>query len=144
MTYGLFRNSISHFEAENGIDRGSNNSALTAMLFGEYFPNPAFYDHSVPDSYNVISSIALTAMLFVIFSLHSYSRLVMSMSLQNSSIARDISTIRAHMTWRAKPNACALASSPRYSTQMGQIAIITNTVHAESAVVHCSGACRWT
>ena len=77
VTYGLFRNSISHFEAENGIDRGSNNSALTAMLFGEYFPNPAFYDHSVPDSYDVISSIGAmtveafcTAVLaFVIFSL---------------------------------------------------------------------------
>ena len=77
VTYGLFQDSITHFEAEYGIDRGSNNSALTAMLFGEYFPNPAVYNHSLPDSYDIISPLGAMAveafctgvLAFVIFSL---------------------------------------------------------------------------
>ena len=77
VTYGLFQGTIDQFEAEYGIERGSNNSALTAMLFGEYFPNPAFYNHSLPDSYDVISPVGAMAveafctgvLAFVIFSL---------------------------------------------------------------------------
>lgn len=77
VTYGLFQSSIAYFEAEHDIERGSNNSALTAMLFGEYFPNPAVYDHSLPESYNVISPLGAMAveafctgiLAFVIFSL---------------------------------------------------------------------------
>ena len=77
VTYGLFQSAIGHFEAEYEIERGSNNSAITAMLFGEYFPNPAFYNHSLPDSYNVISPLGAMAveafctavLAFVIFSL---------------------------------------------------------------------------
>ena len=75
--YGLFGRAIAHFEEDYDIDRGSNNSALSAMLFGEYFPNPAFYNHSLPRSYEVISPLEAmlveafcTAVLaFVIFSL---------------------------------------------------------------------------
>ena len=77
VTYGLFQGTIAHFEAEYDIERGSNNSALTAMLFGEYFPNPAFYNHSLPESYDVISPLGAMAveafctgvLAFVIFSL---------------------------------------------------------------------------
>ena len=77
VTYGLFQGSIAYFEAEHDIDRGSNNSALTAMLFGEYFPNPALYNHSLPESYDVISPLGAMAveafctgvLAFVIFSL---------------------------------------------------------------------------
>lgn len=77
VTFGLFQGAIEHFEAEHDIERGSNNSALTAMLFGEYFPNPAFYNHSLPDSYDVISPVGAMAveafctgiLAFVIFSL---------------------------------------------------------------------------
>ena len=75
--FGLFRHSIAHFEMDYEIERGSNNSALTAMLFGEYFPNPAFYNHSLADSYDVISpfeammveAFCTGILAFVIFSL---------------------------------------------------------------------------
>ena len=36
--YGPF---LERFEAENGITRGEEGSQLSAMVFGEYFPNPA-------------------------------------------------------------------------------------------------------
>jgi glycerol uptake facilitator len=39
--YMLFSNSIAAFEAANAITRGSEQSLATAMIFGEYFPNPA-------------------------------------------------------------------------------------------------------
>ena len=39
--YILFHHSIERFEMAHGIVRGASNSVLTAMLFGEYFPNPA-------------------------------------------------------------------------------------------------------
>ncbi len=38
----LFHTSITGFEAAHGIVRGNPESIKTAMLFGEYFPNPAF------------------------------------------------------------------------------------------------------
>jgi MIP family channel proteins len=34
---------IRHFEAANGISRGAPGSELSAMVFGEYFPNPAIF-----------------------------------------------------------------------------------------------------
>ena len=39
--YGLFHGLILQFEAVNGIVRGQPGSQLSAMVFGEYFPNPA-------------------------------------------------------------------------------------------------------
>ena len=39
--YGLFHGFILQFEAVNGIVRGQPGSQLSAMVFGEYFPNPA-------------------------------------------------------------------------------------------------------
>lgn len=39
--YGLFHGMIAHFEATNQIVRGQAGSQLSAMVFGEYFPNPA-------------------------------------------------------------------------------------------------------
>jgi glycerol uptake facilitator protein len=38
--YALFSGSISAFEAANGITRGSAGSEASAMMYGEYFPNP--------------------------------------------------------------------------------------------------------
>ena len=34
---------IVRFESENGLVRGAEGSQLSAMVFGEYFPNPAMY-----------------------------------------------------------------------------------------------------
>jgi glycerol uptake facilitator protein len=39
--YGLFHGMIAHFEATHGLVRGGPGSQLSAMVFGEYFPNPA-------------------------------------------------------------------------------------------------------
>ena len=57
VTYGLYRHAIEHFEIEHDIIRGTNTSVITAMLFGEYFPNPALYDHSVKENLAVISPV---------------------------------------------------------------------------------------
>jgi len=38
--YGIFSGSIANFEFANSIVRGSPESVRTAMMFGEYFPNP--------------------------------------------------------------------------------------------------------
>ena len=42
-TLAIFAPFIARFEAENGIRRGADGSQLSAMVFGEYFPNPAIY-----------------------------------------------------------------------------------------------------
>lgn len=39
--YGLFGNILQHFESQAGIVRGRPGSELSAMVYGEYFPNPA-------------------------------------------------------------------------------------------------------
>ena len=39
--YGLFHGLVAHFEATHGLVRGGPGSELSAMVFGEYFPNPA-------------------------------------------------------------------------------------------------------
>ncbi len=40
MVYLLFHNAILNFETAHNIVRGEPNSVITAMFFGEYFPNP--------------------------------------------------------------------------------------------------------
>lgn len=72
---------ISLYEEQNGIERGQNSSIITAMIFGEYFPNPAIYDHSDPKNLEVTSMYeALVVetwttfiLAFVIFSLSDNS-----------------------------------------------------------------------
>ena len=72
---------ISLYEEQNGIERGGNSSVITAMLFGEYFPNPAIYDHSNPKNLEVVSMYRALAvevwttciLAFVIFSLSDTS-----------------------------------------------------------------------
>lgn len=39
--YGLFHGTIAHFEATKHLVRGQPGSELSAMMYGEYFPNPA-------------------------------------------------------------------------------------------------------
>ena len=38
--YGLYEGSIQAYESEQGIERGGAGSEATAMIFGEFFPNP--------------------------------------------------------------------------------------------------------
>ena len=40
---GIFGSAIARFEAENSIVRGAAGSQRSAMVFGEYFPNPGIY-----------------------------------------------------------------------------------------------------
>ena len=40
---GMFGATCKHFEAKHNITRGQPGSQLSAMWFGEYFPNPAVY-----------------------------------------------------------------------------------------------------
>lgn len=58
--YGFFHGMIAHFEAVKGILRGGPGSELSAMMFGEYFPNPALFGVK-PAAYTLISHT--TAML---------------------------------------------------------------------------------
>ena len=41
LLYGLFHGLLTHFEASHHLVRGGPGSELSAMVFGEYFPNPA-------------------------------------------------------------------------------------------------------
>lgn len=43
--YGVYHHAIARFEQVHGIERGRNGSELSAMVFGEYFPNPSLYPH---------------------------------------------------------------------------------------------------
>lgn len=42
--YTLFGDSITYYESVNGIVRGTPESAVTAQMFGEFYPNPGFAD----------------------------------------------------------------------------------------------------
>eukprot|EP00002_Diphylleia_rotans_P019881 TRINITY_DN3843_c0_g1_i3.p1 TRINITY_DN3843_c0_g1~~TRINITY_DN3843_c0_g1_i3.p1 ORF type:complete len:319 (+),score=49.86 TRINITY_DN3843_c0_g1_i3:43-999(+) len=43
----IYSEHISHYENENEIERGTDDSIRSAMMFGEYFPNPGFDDGTV-------------------------------------------------------------------------------------------------
>ena len=58
--YGLFHGMITHFEAAHGIARGGPGSELSAMVFGEYFPNPAIVG-TTSEAYRQVSHV--TAMM---------------------------------------------------------------------------------
>ena len=72
----IFSAFIVRFEADNGLVRGEDGSQLSAMMFGEYFPNPAMYGTG-PEAAELISPVGAafvegfgTAILvLVIFSL---------------------------------------------------------------------------
>ncbi len=69
--YILFSSSIAQYENLNGILRGSSESIKTAMMFGEYFPNPGLgYEISVSAMNAFLAEMAGTfALVFLIFSL---------------------------------------------------------------------------
>lgn len=48
VNYMVWGGTFRHYEAENGIVRGSLNSTVTASAFGMYFPNPGFADKVPP------------------------------------------------------------------------------------------------
>lgn len=52
--YGLFAQPILEFEKHHGITRGAPGSELSAMVFGEYFPNPAIFG-TTPEAWRLVS-----------------------------------------------------------------------------------------
>ena len=69
--YILFSSSIAQYENLNGILRGSSESIKTAMMFGEFFPNPGLgYEVTVSTMNAFLAEMAGTfALVFLIFSL---------------------------------------------------------------------------
>ena len=71
--FGLYHNAVEDFEDDRNIKRGEDGSERSAMILGEYFPNPAIF----PDSKGTVSMAEAffieawgTAILvFVIFAL---------------------------------------------------------------------------
>ena len=68
----LFQGPIAGFEAANGIVRGESSSVKTAMLFGEYFPNPGFaspwFQVSIPSAMLVegLGTFVLVTLIFLL------------------------------------------------------------------------------
>ena len=52
--YGMFSEAIIEFERLHGLLRGGPGSDLSAMMFGEYFPNPAVFG-SAEDAWRIIT-----------------------------------------------------------------------------------------
>ena len=52
--YALFAEAIIEFERQRGLLRGGPGSELSAMVFGEYFPNPAMYG-TAEEAWRVVS-----------------------------------------------------------------------------------------
>ncbi len=52
--YGMFAEAIIEFERQHGLLRGGPGSELSAMMFGEYFPNPAIFG-SAQDAWRIIT-----------------------------------------------------------------------------------------
>ncbi|MFQ5935156.1 MAG: MIP/aquaporin family protein [Acidiferrobacterales bacterium] len=52
--YGMFAEAIIEFERQHGLLRGGPGSELSAMVFGEYFPNPALYGTS-EEAWRIVS-----------------------------------------------------------------------------------------
>ena len=71
--YGFYHGAVESFEDNLGLERGSNGSERTAMIFGEYFPNPAAFGSdtsivSIAEAF-FIEAWGTAVLVFVIFSL---------------------------------------------------------------------------
>lgn len=69
--YGIFSGSIAHYESMHGIVRGTPQSVQTAMMFGEFYPNPGAASVAVVSFANAFFAEAFGTFLLVllIFSL---------------------------------------------------------------------------
>ena len=72
LVFLIFNSSISYYETAHAIERGSLESVKTAMMFGEYFPNPglslADFDVSLSTAMLVegIGTFILVTMIFLL------------------------------------------------------------------------------
>ena len=53
--FAVFHSAIDVFEERQDIVRGENGSQFSAMMFGEYFPNPAVFSHDDDTNLEVVS-----------------------------------------------------------------------------------------
>lgn len=69
--YLLFSSSITQYEAVNHILRGSPESIKTAMMFGEFYPNPGLNSEPAVSTINAFLAemVGTFALVFLIFSL---------------------------------------------------------------------------
>ena len=71
--YAFYHSAVESFEDNLGLERGGNGSERSAMIFGEYFPNPAAFgsDTSIvsPAKAFFIEAWGTAVLVFVIFSL---------------------------------------------------------------------------
>lgn len=71
LLYLLFADSIAHYEQLHGIVRGTAESARTAMMFGEFYPNPGAGNVAVVSASTAFAAEAFGTfvLVFMIFSL---------------------------------------------------------------------------
>lgn len=69
--YALFSGSIANYETLNGIVRGDPGSIQTAMLFGEFYPNPGAVPVAVVTALNAfaVEAVGTFLLVFMIFAL---------------------------------------------------------------------------
>lgn len=65
--YGLFASAITEFELMHGIVRGTPNSVQTAMIFGEFFPNPGLGQKVSVSLLNAFGAEAVGTFILVFF-----------------------------------------------------------------------------
>lgn len=70
----IYGNAINHFASSRGIVRGAPGSERTAMVFGEYFPNPAYF----PGDYTLYRSAG--ALFIEMFGTAVFMFLIMSLT----------------------------------------------------------------
>ena len=71
--FGFYRDAVNTFEENLGLERGKNGSEMSAMIFGEYFPNPADFGSdarivSMAEAF-FVEAWGTVLLVFVIFSL---------------------------------------------------------------------------
>jgi len=71
LLYLLFADTIAQFESLNSIVRGSSESVQSAMMFGEFYPNPSAGSTAVVTTTTafIAEAIGTFALVFMIFSL---------------------------------------------------------------------------
>lgn len=74
VVYLIFQNDITNYELANKIVRGTSESNQTAMMFGEFYPNPGYVDsHSIGTIGAVfMEGLGTFVLVFSIFQLLKY------------------------------------------------------------------------
>ncbi|KAI9341500.1 MIP family channel protein [Obelidium mucronatum] len=63
LNWGLYSTSVARFEEANGIIRGAPGSEKSALIFGEYFPNPGTY--TIPKGSTAAEIISIQSFISV-------------------------------------------------------------------------------